>query len=138
MRYNDFNLPTDGGTPHMRRVVLAGALIALPLAALATPAQAADGHGATVTLGKDGNADTCFENLSDFDEDTTDFVVVTTPSGVTTLTCHFKDAFPPTTTLKVHGFGCVIRVDSTFVATFDTSFVLTQSGKGTLVCTIKR
>lgn len=119
---------------HMRRAALVGALIALPLAALATPAQAANGHGASISKGKDGTSGTCFQALRGFTE-TRDFVSVTTPSGNTTLTCHFTDvANPPDKTLKFDGFSC-----STFAgSTTDTSFVVTPSGNGTLVCQIKK
>jgi hypothetical protein len=118
----------------MRRSLAASMLLALPVVALAAvPAQAAPGHGATITKGKsDGGF--CFQSLVGYNT-TTDFVSVITPSGNVTLTCHFDDiAYSGKKALKLTDFSC-----STYAGgTTDTSLVVTPSGNGTLVCKIKK
>jgi len=117
----------------MRKAALAGALIALPLAALATPAQAASPNSAEIT--KPENGGYCFQALYGFTIPHK-FIEVDTHGGTTTLTCHFTDvANPPNKAFKAHDFSC-----NTFLGTVttNTSFVLTPSGQGTLVCKIKK
>lgn len=114
---------------------MAGTGGALAAAALvATPAQATTHNGAQIIRG-DENAPgtTCFEALFGF-ATTLDFIQVNSPSGNVTLTCHFKDvAYPTKKAIKSHNFSC----NAFGQITYDTSFVLTPSGQGTLVCKIK-
>jgi hypothetical protein len=114
----------------MRRALVI-TLLALPVTTLSAPAQADPGGGATIISGKDGL--TCI--VSEFGFAITSHVIdVAAPNGVGTLTCHFRDVDHPTdVTLRSSGFECV----TTLGFTTDSSFVLTPSGKGTLVCRVK-
>ena len=115
----------------MRRSLATVALLALPLTALAAPARADPGGGATIITGKDGL--TCTQSEFGFAL-TTDVIDVSTPGRVGILTCHFSDVDHPTdVTLRTSGFECVTALGFTT----DSSFVLTPSGKGTLVCRVK-
>jgi hypothetical protein len=115
----------------MRRSLATAALVALSLTALAAPAEADPGGGATIITGKDGL--TCAE--SEFGFAVTSHVIeVSTPGGVGTLTCYFSDVDHPTdVALRTSGFECVTVLGFTT----DSSFVLTPSGAGTLVCRVK-
>jgi len=116
----------------MLRKIAAAAVLALPLMALATPAQAAPGGGATITRGEEGGIE-CVQIEFGF-ASTTNYIDVAAPGGVETLTCHFSDIdYPTMKAQKTTGFPC----STVFGFTTDSSFVITPSGKGTLVCRVK-
>jgi hypothetical protein len=63
---------------------------------------------------------------------TTDTQIVVTPSGNTKLTCHF-DGPSVSETVNQKDFLCFAQGQSTF----NSHFVYTKSGQGTLTCQIK-
>lgn len=66
---------------------------------------------------------------------TTDSHVVNTPSGNTTLTCHFDipEAYWPTQTMRNSGFSC----NTSFGPTTNTFAVVSTDGSALLRCQIK-
>ena len=116
----------------MRRCKLAtAAVLALPLMALATPAHADPGTGATVTRSDDGL--TCFQYIVGEGSVTSDAIQVRTPDGVVILTCQFNDVgYSPDSTLRLTGWPC----GTWYGLTFNSSFVVTPSGNATMVCRI--
>jgi hypothetical protein len=115
-----------------RRALATAALLALPLTILAPPAHADPGKGATVTNGQDGFR--CSQDLVGEGSSTTDGIEVRSSSGVVTLICHFGDLGRLTDrTLRATGWPCF----TSYGVTDDSSFVVTPSGKATMVCRIK-
>ena len=116
----------------MRRKLVATAVLALPLLTLAGPAEAAPGGGATITRGEESGI-YCAELEFGYAV-TTDFVDISGPGGVETLICQFTGIdYPTPTSLRSAGFPC----GTAFGFTTDSSFVITPSGEGTLVCRVK-
>jgi len=116
----------------MRRT-LAAAALALPLIALSGEAQAAPGGGATITRGEEGGLG-CLQSVLG-ESFTTDYLEIATPGGVTTVRCRFDNVedFSTTKAERATGFPCITALGRSVYS----SFVVTPSGKGTLICRVR-